>query len=203
MNRNGKTLADTTGMARRPRLRRACGLVAGLALAFASGAVPAHHNSQAEFGPFGSDTIYVEGRIVAINWSNPHISIDIETSGGDLPAGENWRLVSHPIRIMNEYGFERDEFSVGDAVRLYGWTHLRKQPLIWPRAIQVNDGPLKSNLRFTDMIDIAKGTFEAMGIQPAANLNGSPPERAGEDTVRRLAEMGLLDADGRVIWPPR
>ena len=75
--------------------------------------------------------------------------------------------------------------------------------MIWPRAIQINDGPMKSNLRFTDMIDIAKGTFEDMGIQPAANLNGSPPQRAGADTVAKLEEMGLINEDGLMIWPPR
>lgn len=162
----------------------------------------AHHNSQAEFGPFGSDTIHVQGTIVAVNWTNPHISIDIQTTGGDLPAGQNWRLVSHPVQIMIDYGFTREEFAVGDRVDLLGWKNLRGAPQIWPRAIQVNDGPLKSNLRFTDMIDIAKGVFESMNIQPAANLNGSPPQRAGTDTVQKLAEMGLLDADGLVIWPP-
>jgi len=177
-------------------------LLAGAVLSLSMQLAHAHHNSQAEFGAFGSDTIYVEGRIVAINWANPHISIDIETTGGDLAAGQNWRLVSHPVQIMIDYGFAREEFEVGDSVRLLGWKNLRGAPQIWPRAIQINDGPLKSNLRFTDMIDIAKGRFEAMGIVPAANLNGSPPERAGADTVAKLAEMGLLDADGRMIWPP-
>ena len=71
----------------------------------------------------------------------------------------------------------------------------------WPRAIQVNDGPLKSNLRFTDMIDIADGTFDAMGITPAANLAGSSPQRSGAATVRKLQELGYLDADGNMIWP--
>jgi hypothetical protein len=42
-----------------------------------------------------------------------------------------------------------------------------------------------------------------MGIKPAANLNGSPPERAGLETVEKLREMGLIDADGRMVWPPR
>lgn len=162
----------------------------------------AHHNSQAEFGPFGSPTIVVEGTIVAINWSNPHISIDMQTTGGELPAGQNWRIVSHPVRIMQEYGFKREDFTVGDHLKLLAWTHVRNQPLIWPRAIQVNDGPMRSNLRFTDMIDIAKGTFESMHIEAPLNLNGSPPERAGQETVDKLREMGLLDEDGLMIWPP-
>jgi hypothetical protein len=41
-----------------------------------------------------------------------------------------------------------------------------------------------------------------MNIVPAANLNGSPPERAGPETVSKLSEMGLLDEDGMMIWPP-
>jgi hypothetical protein len=61
---------------------------------------------------------------------------------------------------------------------------------------------MRSNLRFTDMIDIANGAFESMHIQAPANLNGSPPERSGPETVKKLEAMGLIDADGRMIWPP-
>lgn len=177
-------------------------LLVSLALSFAAPALRAHHNSQAEYGAFGSDTMYVEGEILRVDWSNPHVAFDMVTTGGDIPPGQNWRFESHPIRIMIEYGFARDEFNVGDKVKIIGWKNLRGAPMIWPRAIQVNDGPMKSNLRFTDMIDIAKGTFAEMGIQPAANLNGSPPQRAGADTVAKLQEMGLLDDDGLMIWPP-
>jgi Family of unknown function (DUF6152) len=162
----------------------------------------AHHNSQAEFGAFGSATIHVEGTIVAVHWANPHISIDIRTTGGDLPAGQNWRLVSHPVRIMQEYGFAESDFAVGDRVDLLGWKQLRNQPLLWPRAIAVNGGPMRSNLRFTDMIDIANGRFDSMNIVAPLNLNGSPPVRAGEATVAKLREMGLLDENGLMIWPP-
>ena len=164
--------------------------------------LPAHHNTQVEYGPFGSDTIYVEGTIVRIIWGNPHIAIEMETTGGDIPAGENWRLESHPIRIMQEYGFAREDFAAGDRVTVIGWKHLRDAPMMWPRAIQVNDGPMRSNLRFTDMIDIANGVFEEMNIVPAANLNGSPPGRAGADVAARLREMGLIDDEGLMIWPP-
>jgi len=180
----------------------ASALVAVTACLLATSTLYAHHNSQAEFGAFGSPTIYVEGTIVRINWANPHISIDMQTTGGELPAGEKWRLESHPIRIMQAYGFERTDFAVGDNVKLFGWTSIREHPLIWPRAIQVNEGPMRSNLRFTDMIDIASGVFESLNIEPPLNLNGSPPQRAGAEVVEKLGEMGLLDEDGLVIWPP-
>jgi hypothetical protein len=163
----------------------------------------AHHNSQAEYGPFGSETMYVEGTIVAINWSNPHVSFDMRTTGGEISAGENWRFESHPIRIMNQYGFEQSDFAVGDNVRIIGWKNVRGAPMIWPRAIQINEGPMRSNLRFTDMIDIAKGVFVEMNIAPPLNLNGSPPQRAGAEVVQTLEQMGLLDDEGLMIWPPR
>jgi hypothetical protein len=172
------------------------------AASIAAVSASAHHSSQAEFGPFASATVDVEAQIVAINWGNPHISMDLTITGGALPVGEHWRLVTHPVRIMEEYGFKRDDFAVGDTLKLKTWLHVRKQPLLWPRAIQVNDGPMRSNLRFTDMIDIASGVFDSLNIVAPLNLNGSPPARAGEETTKKLAEMGLLDANGLMIWPP-
>lgn len=162
----------------------------------------AHHSSQAEFGPFGSPTSYVEAKIVRVNWANPHISIDVDITGGAVPAGQHWRLVTHPVRIMEEYGFKESDFAVGDTLKLQTWLHIRKQPLMWPRGIQINDGPMRSNLRFTDMIDIANGTFEQLHIVAPLNLNGSPPERSGTETVAKLKAMGLIDNKGLMIWPP-
>ena len=163
--------------------------------------VNGHHNTQAEYGAFDSPYITVDGIITDIRWGNPHIGIDIEVTGGDLPVGETWTFNSHPVAIMNAYGFVKEEFAVGDRVHLLTWQHVRNINHLWPRAIQVNDGPLKSNLRFTDMIDIANGTFESLGIVPAANLNGSSPRRSGNTTVEKLAEMGALDEEGNMIWP--
>lgn len=175
-------------------------LIAGLTLS-----VPAlaHHNTQAEYGTFDSPYLYVEARITDIHWGNPHIRMDVEITGGDLPAGESWTLNSHPVRVQNDYGFTREEFEEGDRLKLYAWTHVRGIPQLWPRAIAVNDGPMKSNLRFTDMIEIANGEFEAKKIEPSANLDGSPPERAGKATVEKLEAMGLLDENGAMIWPAR
>lgn len=176
----------------------------GLALMLGGALAQAHHNTQAEYGPFGSDYIQVDGVITGIKWGNPHVAITLEVTGGELPAaevGQRWQVNSHPVGVMTAYGFSKGEFNVGDRLHLLTWTHVRGIRQLWPRAIAVNDGPLKSNLRFTDMIDIANGTFAALGIQPAANLNGSDPIRAGADTVEKLKRQGMLDADGNMIWP--
>ena len=73
-------------------------LAAALAL-YAPGAL-AHHNSQAEFGAFGSDTIAVEGTIVDVHWSNPHISIvtfDESSAFSDINRKNSVRLMSNNL----------------------------------------------------------------------------------------------------------
>ena len=161
----------------------------------------AHHNTQAEFGAFDSPTLYVEGTISRVQWGNPHIAIEFVVNGGDIPAGEKWRVASHPVQIQIDHGFAKEDFKEGDTLKIQAWKHVRGIPQLWPRAIQINDGPMRSNMRFTDMIDIAKGTFSAMNITAAANLNGSPSARAGEQYVAKLKQMGLLDEKGNMMWP--
>ena len=187
-------------------MHKIAGFIALFMALVCSSALWAHHNTQAEYGPFGSNFIRVQGTITDIKWGNPHVAFQITVTGGDLPAseiGQTWQVNSHPINVMTAYGFTKEEFAVGDKLDLLTWKHVRRIKHLWPRAIKVNDGPMKSNLRYTDMIDIANGTFAALNIEPAANLNGSDPIRAGSDTVEKLRAMGLLDANGNMIWPPR
>ena len=63
----------------------------------------AHHNTNTEFAWFDTPAVTFEGKIVRIAWGNPHVSIDVESTGGDIPAGEKWRLVSHPINITVQH----------------------------------------------------------------------------------------------------
>src|SRR5687768_3203494 len=70
--------------------------------------VLAHHNTQAEYGPFDSDFVRVEGTITDIKWGNPHLAFTITVTGGELPAdqiGKTWQVNSHPINVMLDYGF--------------------------------------------------------------------------------------------------
>ena len=168
-----------------------------------TGTAFAHHNTQAEFGSFASDTVYVEAEVTKVQWGNPHIIWEVVVTAGDLPAGEKLRVLSHPVNVQEEYGFAASDFAVGDRFRLLAWTHLRGVPMMWPRAVAVNDGPMRSNLRYTDMIDIANGSFAELNIVPPTNLQGSAPGRAGPEAAAKLQSMGLLDDRGLMIWPPR
>ncbi|MES2603892.1 MAG: DUF6152 family protein [Pseudomonadota bacterium] len=172
-----------------------------LATLLPAGSLWAHHNTQAEYDNFDSRTFYIEGTLGKVQWGNPHISIELLVTGGDIPAGEKWRIASHPVQIQIDHGFNKEEFVEGAPIKLHAWKHRQGQPSLWPRAMQIGDGPMKSNMRFADMIDIAKGTFTAMNIVPAANLNGSPSARAGEPYIAKLREMGLVDAEGNMHWP--
>ena len=174
-----------------------------LGLAFTISAVAlAHHSVPAEYGDSGTPTHYIEGTVARVMWGNPHIFINIVTSGGEVPAGENWRLTTHPINVMEQtYGFAADDFAEGDRVRVHGWFHLRGQPLFQIRAISVNDGPMLSTLRFSDLRDIVNGTLQGKQIVPTRNINGTSPGRAGPEAVAGLRELGYLDADGNVNLP--
>lgn len=162
----------------------------------------AHHNVPAEYGDVRGPTTYIEGKIVKVMWRNPHIFINIETSGGELPAGQNWRLTTHPVHIMQDtYGFTKEDFNVGDKVLVRGWLHILGQPLMQIRAIQVNDGPMRSTLRFADLREVVAGTFKSFGIAPTPTLDGSDPGRTGEETVSKLRELGWIDENGMVSIP--
>lgn len=176
-------------------------LVFGIGV-MASALAGAHHSVPAEYGGSGTPTHYIEGTISRVMWANPHIFINMATSGGEVETGENWRLTTHPINIMTDtYGFQSDDFAEGDEVRVYGWFHLRGQPLFQIRAISVNDGPMLSTLRFSDLRDIVNGTLADYRIVPTTNINGTSPGRAGAETVQALGEMGYLDEQGNVNLP--
>lgn len=174
-----------------------------LCLLLAAGSAAAHHSVPGEFGDSSRPTTYLEGEIVKIMWRNPHIFINIRTIKGDgVEAGENWRITSHPTHIMDEtYDFREDQFAVGDIIRMHGWKHLRGQPLFHPRALAINDGPMRSLLSFADARDIVAGTLLEKGIVPSATLEGSSPGRAGKETVDGLRALGFLDEDNKIKLP--
>lgn len=169
---------------------------------FAADMALAHHSVPGEFGDSSRPTTYIEGEIVKIMWRNPHVFINFKTTGGDVEVGKNWRLTTHPTHILDEtYDFHKEQFAIGDTLKMHGWKHLRGQPMFHPRALQINDGPMRSMLRFADARDIVAGTLLEKNIVPTKTLDGSNPGRAGKETVEGLRAMGFLDDENMIKLP--
>ena len=184
-------------------MRHGMNRLVAVGLVFAFAAAEAHHSVLSEFGDHGRLTSFMEGEVVSISWRNPHVNLDIRiTSGDGVEPGTKWRVTTHPTHILDEvYGFRRDQFAVGDVIRMHGWKQIHGQLVFQPRALQINDGPMRSLRNSADGCDIAAGQLIEKGIGPSRSLDGSSPGRAGQEAVDALREMGYLDQDNLIRLP--
>ena len=92
----------------------------------------AHHSFAAHFD---MDTLSeVEGRIVRLNWVNPHVLIYIEDA-----AGETWEIEAGPVNLLSRMGIERDHFAVGDRIRALGNPGRRGERTQWVSNVLLED----------------------------------------------------------------
>lgn len=180
-------------------MRAILNLLFALGVGYSISISHAHHSVPAEYGS-DAPLREVAGEVSAIRWVNPHVSIAIVSTGGDLPPGEQWHLMAHPIHIMEEtYGIRGSDFDVGDQIRVLGKFHLRGFPQMQIRAISVNGGPMRSVLEHTDLQDLASGDLQRLGITPTHSLDGAKVNRRiNADTLNKLKEMGFVTEDNLV-----
>ena len=62
-----------------------------------------------------SRTETVSGTVKAFNWTNPHVSVEIITEGGQLPAGL-WTLEASSPGVMTRSGWDKRSFGPGDKI---------------------------------------------------------------------------------------
>jgi hypothetical protein len=168
----------------------------------------AHHSIASEYGGGAGPTKTLEGTITKVRWSNPHIEVYVDVTGGDVPKGE-WIVNSHaPGLLARTYGIRSSEVSVGDKVKIVGWESRQGVERFHMRAIAVKDGPLRSTHRSSDIKDMAAGTLGAIVPAPGitadskdeygANIGGSakgdaqPAATAKADAPAPTAEAGGL-----------
>ena len=160
----------------------------------------AHHSVAGEYGGAADPCTYIEGEVVEVNWTNPHVSMAIKTTAGHYEPGTVVWANSHPTHIaLSESGMNASSVAVGDHVKMFGWQHLRGMPLFHMRAVQVNDGPMQSILAFADMWDIVRGNTDN-GIEWALSLEGKSPGRMGPEMISMLKDLGYLGEDGNFSW---
>lgn len=110
--------------------RKLAAVLVGVAAAFATSRVAAHHSFAAEFD--ANAPFELTGNVTKIEWANPHtfFYIDVKNQKGEY---ENWALeMGSPNGLMRR-GWTRNTLKLGDVVTVTG--------------SRAKDGSLKGNAR--------------------------------------------------------
>jgi hypothetical protein len=91
-------------------------LSAGVLLAAAM-PLAAHHSFSAEFD--GSKTVTLEGKVLKMEWVNPHswLHIDVTKPDGTV---EHWKVEGGSPGVLLRLGWNRDSLPVGTKVKVTG-----------------------------------------------------------------------------------
>jgi hypothetical protein len=93
-------------------------LFAGLALAAATAQVSAHHAFGAEFDP--NAPVRLQGKIVRLEWVNPHTWIHIEVTKTDGTT-EVWAVEGGTPNTLLRRGLARDTLKIGTEIIVDGY----------------------------------------------------------------------------------
>ncbi len=116
---------------------RLLSVVAGAALAVAAALpVAAHHSFNAEFD--GSKPITLEGKVVEMEWVNPHswLTIDVTKADGKV---ERWKIEGGSPSVLLRLGWNRNSLPPGTKIKVV--------------AFQAKDGSLRGSSRDIEFPD--------------------------------------------------
>lgn len=106
---------------------------AGLLGALLSSGAAAHHSFAAVFQ---MDTVTeIEGRVAAVNWVNPHITIDVASSDG-----QTYEVEAGPVNLLSRMGIEKSMIAVGSTIRVRGNPGRRNARHLWVSNILLANG---------------------------------------------------------------
>jgi hypothetical protein len=79
--------------------------------------VSAHHSFSAEFD--GSKTVTLEGKVVMMEWVNPHswLHLDVPTADGKV---ERWKVEGGSPNVLQRLGWTRDSLPAGTKIKVTG-----------------------------------------------------------------------------------
>jgi len=94
-------------------------LALGFGLSLAAVPLLAHHSFAAEFD--GAKPVKVTGKVVKVEWQNPHIWFYID--GKDETTGRTavWGFSAGPPATMARRGIKKDVMKIGDIVKVDGF----------------------------------------------------------------------------------
>ena len=93
-------------------------IAAGAAALFLSAFAQAHHAFSAEFDV--SRPVNLTGRVVEIEWTNPHAWLHIEV-GDEHGKLERWAIELVGINALVRFGFTRRSVKIGDVLTVVGF----------------------------------------------------------------------------------
>ena len=88
-----------------------------IVLLAAAVSVSAHHSFSAEFD--GSKTVTLEGKVVMMEWVNPHswLHIDVTKPDGTV---ERWKVEGGSPNVLQRLGWNRNSLPAGTKVKVVG-----------------------------------------------------------------------------------
>jgi uncharacterized protein DUF6152 len=88
-----------------------------IVLLAAAVSAPAHHSFSAEFD--GSKTVTLEGKVVMMEWVNPHswLHIDVTKPDGTV---ERWKVEGGSPNVLQRLGWNRNSLPAGTKVKVVG-----------------------------------------------------------------------------------
>ncbi len=89
------------------------GTVFAATFAYALGA-RAHHS----LAVYSSERIELAGEVAAVSWQNPHVILELKTTGND--GEQTWRMEGGSISTLQRAGVTREVVRVGDRVKIAG-----------------------------------------------------------------------------------
>ena len=88
-----------------------------IVLLAAAVSVSAHHSFSAEFD--GSKTVTLEGKVVMMEWVNPHSWLHIDVTNPDGTV-ERWKVEGGSPNVLQRLGWNRNSLPAGTKVKVVG-----------------------------------------------------------------------------------
>ena len=114
--------------------------VACLALLLSSGTITSGHHSQAVFDL--DNQISLEGRIVQVNWGNPHSLFFLEGKKVGEPDSQikKWAMEGPSPTSLTRTGWTQDLLKVGDQITAKGNGSRTGRPMMLLKEVTTSDG---------------------------------------------------------------